>query len=174
MLLGTQVTAVHRRMTLRQSKPTNLAYTIWVVMYWNGARTGMEVIAAVHKPILQALHRALAAFSVAVAGASSRVTAEFRIVTTAALTAGTTSSASALFFSNYNNIPSFCTKLKNRASLMEWSKRVRDERATCWSHQDTETPRHQVSKLLSCWVAKFLRNWGIKGMRNWGCEGLRN
>ena len=83
-------------------------------MYGNGVRTGMEAIAAVHRPILQALHLALSVFFVAVAGATTQGTAVYRFVTATTQAAGTTTTASALFFSNYNNIPFFCTKPKPR------------------------------------------------------------
>ena len=59
-------------------------------MYGNGVRTGMEAIAAVHRPILQALHLALAVWAVAVAGSAMLSTAECRIVATAARTVGAT------------------------------------------------------------------------------------
>ena len=85
-------------------------------MYGNGARTGMEatITAIVRQLILQALHRALTVFSVAAAGAAMQGTAVCRIVTTTIPAIGSSTAASALFFSNYNNIPSFCTKLKPR------------------------------------------------------------
>ena len=85
-------------------------------MYGNGARTGMEatITAIVRQLILQALHQALPVFSVAATGATVRVAAVCRIVTATFPSIGATTSASALFFSNYNNIPSFCTKLKPR------------------------------------------------------------
>ena len=85
-------------------------------MYGNGARTGMEatITAIVRQLILQALHLALPVFSVAAAGTTMQGTAVCRIVTSTFPAVGATTAASALFFSNYNNIPSFCTKLKPR------------------------------------------------------------
>ena len=74
-------------------------------MYMNGAGTGMEIIVAVHRPILQDLHRALAAFFVAAAGATAQGAAVCRVVTTTTLTSVATSTASALSFRNYNYIP---------------------------------------------------------------------
>ena len=71
-------------------------------MFGNGARAGMEATAAVRRQILQVLHRALSAFSVVVAGATTRGPAEYRIVSTTTLTSA---AASALLFRNYNYIP---------------------------------------------------------------------
>ena len=81
-------------------------------MFMNGVRTGMETIAAVRRPILQDHHLALATCAVAAAWATLRGSAGCRIVATALPTSGSNTTASALFFSNYNYNPSFCTKLK--------------------------------------------------------------
>ena len=59
-------------------------------MYGNGVRTGMESIAAVHRPILQALHLAMAVCTVAVAGNSMLRTAEYRVDTAAPQAVGAT------------------------------------------------------------------------------------
>ena len=100
-------------------------------MFGNGARTGIAaaIIAAVQKTILRAHHLALAASFVVVAGSTMRSTAVCRIVATAALTSGTATAVSALPFSNYSYIPSFCTKLENRASIWREANVVRDERS---------------------------------------------
>ena len=87
-------------------------------MFMSGVRTGMEAIAAVHRPILQALHQALAACAVAAAGTSTLGAAECRIVPTAIQTTRTTSSVCAFLFLRINTNIRNCPKLNNRASLM--------------------------------------------------------
>ena len=82
-----------------------------MVMFGNGAKTGMEITAAVHRSILRDRHLALAAFFVAAAGAAMQGAAGCLIVSTTTLAMGLATSASALSFRNYNYNPSFCTKL---------------------------------------------------------------
>lgn len=100
-------------------------------MYGNGVKTGIIVviIVVVQKTILQDQHRALTASFVAAAGTPMRGSAVCRIVATTIPAAGTTTAVSALPFSNYSYIPSFCTKLENRASLWREANEVRDERS---------------------------------------------
>ena len=76
-------------------------------MYGNGVKTGMVeyILRIVHRPILQDHYLALAVFSVAAAGTAMRGTAECRFVAAAVPAAGSTSTASALLFRNYNYIP---------------------------------------------------------------------
>ena len=88
-------------------------------MYGNGVMTGMEVIAAVRRQTLQDHHLALSACLVAVAGTAAPGTAVCRFVSATTQTTGTSTTVSASSFRNYNYNPSFYTKLKNRASLME-------------------------------------------------------
>ena len=64
-------------------------------MYMNGVRTGMEITAAVLRPILLDRQLALTACFVVVAGTAARSTAECRIVSTAIPSAGATTTASA-------------------------------------------------------------------------------
>ena len=76
-------------------------------MYGNGVMTGVEITAAVHRPIQQDHLQALAAFFVAAAGTTTQGTVECRIVTTTIPTTGTTTTVSASSCRNYNNIHHF-------------------------------------------------------------------
>ena len=95
-------------------------------MYGNGVRTGMEATAAIRRPIQQDLHLALTVFSVAAAGSTVPGNAVCRIVASTIPSIVTTTAASALFFSNYNYNPSFCTKLK--PSVIDVVKQASEER----------------------------------------------
>ena len=89
-------------------------------MYGNGVRTGMDITAAVHRPIQQDHLLALAAFFVAAAGTSAPGTVECRFVTTAIPTTGSTAAVSASSCRNYNNIHHFVLSKGDRAAL--WSR----------------------------------------------------
>ena len=76
-------------------------------MYGNGVRTGMEITAAVHRPIQQDHLQAFTAFFVAAAGTSSQGSVGCRLVTTSIPTTGTATTVSASSCRNYNNIHHF-------------------------------------------------------------------